>query len=44
MASDTPGPDPPPPIFGTWKGFYTVVIANTLLVYVLLLLFSAFAR
>ena len=36
--------DAPPPIFGTWARFYGVVIANTLLVYVLLLLFSAYAR
>lgn len=36
--------DDPPPIFGTWPRFYAVVIANTLLVYGLLLLFSAFAR
>ena len=36
--------DPPPPIFGTWSRFYTVVVFNTLLVYGLLLLFSAFAR
>lgn len=38
------GADPPPPIFGTWPRFYTVVVLNTLLVYVLLLVFSAFAR
>jgi hypothetical protein len=36
--------DKPPPILGTWRRFYAVVIANTLLVYVLLLLFSRFAR
>jgi hypothetical protein len=33
-----------PPIFGTWRRFYAIVVANTLLVYLLLLLFSAFAR
>jgi hypothetical protein len=33
-----------PPIFGTWRGFYIVVVANTLLVYLLLLLFSRYAR
>jgi hypothetical protein len=36
--------DSPPPIFRTWRRFYFVVIVNTLLVYGLLLLFSAFAR
>jgi hypothetical protein len=36
--------DPPPPIFGTWPRFYAVVVANTLLVYLLLLLFSRFSR
>jgi hypothetical protein len=36
--------DSPPPIFGTWRRFYAVVIANTLLVYFLLFLFSRFAR
>lgn len=37
-------PDVPPPIFGTWGRFYAVVIANTLLTYLLLVLFSAYAR
>ncbi len=36
--------DAPPPIFGTWPRFYAIVVVNTLLVYGLLLLFSAFAR
>jgi hypothetical protein len=36
--------DSPPPILGTWRRFYAVVIANTLLVYLLLLLFSRLAR
>ncbi len=36
--------DQPPPILGTWPRFYAVVVVNTLLVYGLLLLFSAFAR
>jgi hypothetical protein len=36
--------DPPPPIFRTWTQFYAVVVANTLLVYVLLILFSRYAR
>jgi hypothetical protein len=33
-----------PPIFGTWPIFYAVVVANTLLVYLLLSLFSRYAR
>jgi len=37
-------PDTPPPVFGTWGRFYAVVIANTLLTYLLLILFSAYAR
>ena len=37
-------PDLPPPIFGTWGRFYAVVIANTLVTYLLLVLFSAYAR
>ena len=37
-------PDLPPPIFETWNRFYAFVIANTLLVFVLLVLFSAYAR
>ena len=36
--------DPPPPILGTWRRFYIVVVVNTLLVYALPLLFSVFAR
>jgi hypothetical protein len=36
--------DPPPPVFGTWSRFYAVVVANTVLVYLLLILFSRFAR
>ena len=36
-------PEEPPPIFGTWRRFYTVVIVNTLLTYLLLLLFSHYA-
>jgi hypothetical protein len=36
--------DSRPPIFGTWRRFYAVVIANTLLIYLLLVLFSRFAR
>jgi hypothetical protein len=36
-------PEAPPPVFGTWKRFYIVVMINTLAVYVLLLLFSHFA-
>lgn len=31
-----------PPVFGTWGRFYAVVIANTLVVYLLLFLFSFF--
>ena len=37
-------PDLPPPIFGTWGRFYAVVVANTLVTYLLLVLFSAYAR
>ncbi len=37
-------PDSPPPVFGTWGRFYAVVVANTLLIYLLLILFSAYAR
>ena len=37
-------PDLPPPIFETWGRFYAVVIANTLVIYLLLVLFSAYAR
>lgn len=37
-------PESPPPVFGTWKRFYGVVIANTLLIYILLILFSVYAR
>lgn len=32
------------PLFGTWKRFYVVVLANTLFVYLLLVLFSTCAR
>ncbi len=37
-------PDLPPPIFKTWGRFYAIVIANTLVTYLLLVLFSAYAR
>lgn len=37
-------PDSPPPILGTWGRVYFAVVANTLFVYVLLMLFSAYAR
>lgn len=37
-------PETPPPVFGTWGRFYAVVVANTLLTYLLLVLFSRFAR
>jgi len=36
--------DTKPPVFGTWGRFYAVVIANTLLTYLLLILFSIYAR
>jgi hypothetical protein len=36
-------PDEPPPVFGRWRRFYAVVIANTVLVYLLLYLFSYYA-
>jgi len=44
LGSETKEPDPPPPILGNWGCFYLVVVVNTILVYGLLLLFSAFAR
>lgn len=37
-------PDSPPPVFGTWGRFYAVVIANTIVTYLLLILFSMYAR
>ncbi len=37
-------PAEPPPVFGTWGRFYAVVIANTLVVYLLLFLFSHYFR
>jgi hypothetical protein len=37
-------PDEPPPVLGTWGRFYAVVVANTLVVYLLLFLFSYFFR
>ncbi len=47
MSSELPKskaePDERPPLFGTWGRFYAVVIANTLVVYLLLFLFSFFA-
>ncbi|MGH9322115.1 MAG: hypothetical protein ACRD21_20790 [Vicinamibacteria bacterium] len=42
--SENPEPDPPPPLFGTWGRVYAVVIANTVLIYLLLVLFSKYAR
>lgn len=33
----------PPPIFGSWKRFYVVVIINTVFIYLLLFLFSLYA-
>lgn len=36
--------DSPPPVFGTWKRFYAVVVANTVFVYLLLILFSIYSR
>jgi hypothetical protein len=33
-------PEEAPPVFGTWRRFYIVVVVNTLLTYLLLLLFS----
>ena len=44
LDDDAEGADGAPPVFSTWRRFYTVVIVNTLLVYVLLVLFSFFAR
>ena len=40
----TEGVEPPPPLFRSWRRFYVAVLVNTLLIYALLLLFSAFAR
>lgn len=37
-------PESPPPVFGTWRRFYVIVVLNTLFVYLLLLLFSRYAR
>ena len=37
-------PDERPPVFGSWGRFYAVVIANTLVVYLLLFLFSHYFR
>lgn len=36
-------PDEPPPVLGTWNRLYAVVIANTLIIYVLLWAFSRYA-
>jgi len=44
VGSDPKELDAPPPILGSWRRFYFVVVLNTLLVYALLLLFSRFAR
>ena len=44
MSKERDEPESPPPVFGTWGRFYAVVIANTLFVYLLLILFSAYAR
>ena len=41
---DTTDPESPAPIFGTWRRFYAFVLANTFLVYLLLVLFSLYAR
>jgi len=34
----------PPPVFRTWGRFYAFVVANTLFVFALLLLFSLYTR
>jgi hypothetical protein len=36
-------PDEPPPVLGTWRRFYWLVVINTLVVYLLLLAFSRYA-
>jgi hypothetical protein len=36
--------DSPPPVFGSWPRFYLFVVVNTFVVYLLLVLFSRFAR
>jgi len=43
LESDDSG-ESPPPVFGTWGRFYAVVVADTLFTYLLLILFSAYAR
>ena len=42
--AETPEPDPPPPYFGTWGRVYAIVVLNTILIYLLLVLFSNAAR
>jgi hypothetical protein len=37
-------PDEPPPVFGRWGRLYAAVIVNTLVVYLLLFLFSRYFR
>ncbi|MFQ5792086.1 MAG: hypothetical protein ACE5JI_16575 [Acidobacteriota bacterium] len=37
---DKADPDEPPPVLGSWRRFYLVVILNTVFVYLLLYLFS----
>jgi hypothetical protein len=47
MSSEPPppkaDPDEPPPVLGSWGRVYALVIANTLLVFLLLYLFSRYA-
>lgn len=43
LSSPKADADEPPPILGTWGRFYALVIANTLLVFLLLYLFSRYA-
>jgi hypothetical protein len=43
-ATEATEPEGPPPLFGTWGRFYAFVVANTLLVFALLVLFSVATR
>jgi hypothetical protein len=35
--------DEPPPVLGSWKNFYVVVVVNTVIVFLLLWLFSYYS-
>lgn len=42
--AEAPEPEGPPPLFSTWGRFYLFVVANTLFVFALLVLFSHLSR